>query len=118
MSKDSSSIPSFFWHYLAGIAIYQGWDMESEMLDSLEDIKSHVQLVNKNEFNSVTIGDLIEVSKGNYTQSFKDFCKNAYDYALENNLELKDSDTVMISMHSGSSDYFTWAMLKDFVESL
>jgi hypothetical protein len=67
----------------------------------------------------VTIGDWVEASKGVYTEKFIKFWKAVYDHIQNQVLEGKELPDnhapMLVSMHSGSSDYFTWSMVKDFV---
>lgn len=112
--KTRDSIPAFFWHYLSEDAIRLGWDMESDMFPSLESIKDEVAFTLKGSGVTVTYADLIEVAQGNMTgETFKAFVTGVYDLVKDQ----EPHESVIVSMHSGSSDYFTVEMVKDFVEN-
>lgn len=117
--KNKSAIPSFFWHFLSEVAIQEGWDFESEMIDSLDKIKDEMAFQSRGETpTKVTVADLIQVTRGIYPESFKQFCIDSFNYINSMEDTVEGHEPIMVSMHSGSSDYFTWGMLKDFVESL
>lgn len=120
MTKNKSSIPAFFFHMISEIAIRLGWDMEDveAMYTVLQSEANEVMFSLKGQEGTfVTVGDLMELSKGNLDNvNFGYFAKELLKL-IENDpeTELADDEPLMVSMHSGSSDYFTYAMLKDYV---
>lgn len=114
--KNKSDIANFFWHYLSEIAIGQGWDFESEMVDSLKDVLDKVAFTDKTKRCKVLVSDLIDVTNNVQNPAFNYFCTIAYN-SIKGHKDLTEHTPLMVSMHSGSSDYFTWGMLKDKVEN-
>lgn len=114
MTKTYEAIPAFFWHFLAKEALYNGWDMEEEIYPALESIKDEV-LIEYRE-HTLTCADLIPVSKGNMSgEAFGNFMSAIYK--SEKIQSVEDSKPILVSMHSGSSDYFTVGMLKSFIQN-
>ncbi|AFQ22218.1 hypothetical protein My1_059 [Pectobacterium phage My1] len=113
--KGQSSIPRFFWHYLSEDAIRQGWNMEFDMYDALKPIENEMAFTLKTSGFEIKYKDLIDVAKGNLDNPvFKEFCFLVYH---EVDKTSDRSSTILVSMHSGSSDYFTLGMLEDYVNS-
>lgn len=122
MSKTKNALPGFFHHYLAETALFHNWDPSSDVtLQAALEHKSDIErfsLVGL-EGTGVTIGDLIDVINGNlYNNNFKTFCIELHRIISQSEKEKTPNDVLMVSMHSGSSDYFTWEMLVDYVESI
>lgn len=120
MAKDKSSIPAFFWHMLSEVAINLGWDMvdDEAMYTLLQPHHNEVMFSLKGrEGTAVTVADLVELSKGDLDNAnFKTFAAGLLELVKnDKDTELKDTEPLMVSMHSGSSDYFTYEMLKDYV---
>lgn len=116
--KNKDHIKSFAWHVVCEEALYAGWDFEGDMYSVFTEERLSQVMYSRGD-NDVTIGDWVEASKGNYTEQFTNFWKAVYTHIIgqvENDKEAPDDHTPMlVSMHSGSSDYFTWSMVKDFV---
>lgn len=122
MAKDKSDIPMYAWHEAAHSAVMLGWDIESDLHHFLQgkitvnpEDDSECQT---NKFGvSLHISDWMEASKGAYTERFMEFWGGVYRNLKAQVDEGKQwPDVVLVSSHSGSSDYFTKEMLFDLLE--
>ena len=119
--KTIKDVQSFAWHIVCEEALYAGWEMEGDMYSVFTEDRLQQVMYSRGEAD-VTIGDWVEASKGTFTEQFKAFWKAVYEHIqdqVKQGKELPGEHTPMlISCHSGSSDYFTYSMLKDFVKEL
>ena len=94
---------AFFWHVSSEHALRNGWDMESDIEDFFGrnniDLQSVVYSVsNGEEYVNLTELDVLQASLGHITEGFRNFWGTV---KLKD--EVKPEDTILISMHSGSS---------------
>lgn len=112
--KTKNDIKGFFWHWLSFVAIKNGWDFEGDMLTYAAKEKDNLAFTGPEDTN-VNISDVIELVQNNaFSEALHNFLVAVYN-KLKENTDIEDSTTLMCSMHSGSSDYFTYEMLKDYV---
>lgn len=115
--KDHLSIPMYAWHYVAGVALYYGYDFERE----IEEFLPAAALVEVEHVLStgeaVTLMDWFKASKQVYTDDFIAFVMAVNKLCQEDGDGFSDTTPLLVSSHSGSSDYFTLGMARSFAEA-
>jgi hypothetical protein len=94
----------FWWHVASEFALMNGWDMEQDYCEWAE---ANMQLLHDNKCyscagNDVTEYDIAQAGQGKATVAF-DMWLRAYHVGLKPTAP--DNACVLMSMHSGSSDY-------------
>lgn len=98
----SDRVKGFFHHLTAEYAISLGWDFEEQLADFYSDKDLMVAAYSiRSSGKELTELDIFEASKGNATTSFKDF----FIDLLAKSTHMSDETPLLVSMHSGSSDY-------------
>lgn len=118
MTKSKEDIKAFAWHLCSLEAIRDGWDMEADMGPVLA---QRVATENDPVMYSagsadVHLSDWVAAMKGEHTERFMQFWRTVHrsvEAQVANGKEWPD--VLLVSMHSGSSDYFTKEMLFDLV---
>lgn len=119
MSKNKGDIPAFAWHVAAESAIQRGWDYEEDLVEFLKGkMNGADECTHSNSSGAeVYLSDWLEALAGVYTDRFIAFWRSVDTRIKEQVGEGKTyPDVLMISMHSGSSDYFTKEMLADLLK--
>lgn len=122
--KTKQHVGTFFLHVIVEIALMKGWDFDSikspeEYLESYnESTKDMVLYKLKNSNAKLTVHNAIELINGTISDESLEFFNSLYKMILESTPEvLYDPHyVVFVSMHSGSSDYFTVSMLQDIIK--
>ncbi|UXY92255.1 hypothetical protein [Proteus phage RP7] len=122
--KTKQHVGTFFLHVIVEIALMKGWDFDSikspeEYLESYnESTKDMVLYKLRNSSAKLTVHNAIELINGTISDESLEFFNSLYKRILESTPEvLYDPHyVVFVSMHSGSSDYFTVSMLQDVIK--
>ncbi|QNN97753.1 hypothetical protein [Proteus phage 2] len=122
--KTKQHVSSFFFHVIVEIALMKGWDFEltqtpEEYLEACSDSTKEMVLYKlKNSNATLTVHNAIELINGTISDESLEFFNSLYKMILESTPEvLYDPHyVVFVSMHSGSSDYFTVSMLQDVIK--
>lgn len=115
--KDYLSIPMYAWHYVVGVALYYGYDYEGNVENFLpEDALAQVEhYLSSGE--EVKLNDWYKASKGIYTDNFIAFVFGLNKLIEEDEISSENTLPMLVSNHSGSSDYFTVSMVTSFAEA-
>lgn len=122
--KTKQHVGAFFYHVIIEIALMKGWDFEStqtpeEYLESYDDSTKEMVLYKlKNSNAKLTVHNAIELINDSTSEESLEFFNHLYKMILESTPDvLYDPHyTLFVSMHSGSSDYFTVSMLQDIIK--
>lgn len=114
--KDYLSIPMYAWHYVIGVALYYGYDYESDVEnflpeDALEQVEHRLS-----SGEAITLNDWFKASKEIYTDAFIGFVIGMNKLIEDGKVSDNPTAPLIVSMHSGSSDYFTVSMVTSFTE--
>lgn len=124
--KTKQHVGRFFHHSLIEIALMWGWDFDAPQ-DEIEFIESSEEFSDTDNLamytltstkRSLTVKDAIELTKGNTTENALRFFDELHKDLLGKSPEILEQPdyAIFISMHSGSSDYFTVSMLQDIIK--
>lgn len=115
--KDHLSIPMYAWHHVVGVALYYGYDFERELEEFLpnEALEQVEHSLSTGE--AVTLMDWYKASKQVYTDNFIAFVMAVNKLYQEDVDGFSDTTPLLVSNHSGSSDYFTLGMVRSFAEA-
>lgn len=122
--KTKQHVGTFFLHVIVEIALMKGWDFNSikspkEYLESYNESTKDMVLYKLRDINAkLTVHNAIELINGTISDESLEFFNSLYKMILESTPEvLYDPHyVVFVSMHSGSSDYFTVSMLQDVIK--
>lgn len=116
----------FFHHSLIEIALMWGWELCApqdaiefiESSDELSDTDSLAMYTLRSTGRHLTVKDAIELIKGITTDNALIFFDELHKDLLDKSPEILEQPDyeIFISMHSGSSDYFTVSMLQDIIK--
>lgn len=122
--KTKKHVGAFFYHVITEIAMMKGWDFEltqtpEEYLEACSDSTKEMVLYKlKNSNATLTVHNAIELINGTTSEESLEFFNYLYQMILVATPGvLYDPHYVLfVSMHSGSSDYFTVSMLQDIIK--